>query len=228
MGTRGAYGFRVGGKDKVTYNHFDSYPTGLGVKIIDYLRDHSPEELRAVADRLTLVDEGSPAPPELVERYKGYADGRVSSGKSTEWYVLLRETQGEPEVWHADPPVEHMIDSHEFLGDSLFCEWAYIVNLDDGFLEVYKGFINGPAGCGTGFGPGRYIGTLSADGRAQVAPRNLVRWSQSSRWYYGVALLDIVPLEQVKTMTDGDRDAILSKWEGHDEVEDGEVDEQVQ
>jgi len=30
MGTRGAYGFRKNGIDKVTYNHFDSYPEQLG------------------------------------------------------------------------------------------------------------------------------------------------------------------------------------------------------
>ena len=30
MGTRGAYGFRINDKDKVTYNHFDSYPDGFG------------------------------------------------------------------------------------------------------------------------------------------------------------------------------------------------------
>jgi hypothetical protein len=33
-----------------------------------------------------------------------------------------------------------MIDSKGFLSDSLFCEWAYIINLDKEVLEVYEGF----------------------------------------------------------------------------------------
>ena len=33
-----------------------------------------------------------------------------------------------------------MIDSRNFLKNSLFCEWAYIINLTEKQLEVYKGF----------------------------------------------------------------------------------------
>ena len=33
-----------------------------------------------------------------------------------------------------------MIDNKEFMGDSLFCEYAYILNLDNNYLEIYKGF----------------------------------------------------------------------------------------
>ena len=31
-------------------------------------------------------------------------------------------------------------NSIEFAKDSLFCEWAYVVNLDNDTLEVYEGF----------------------------------------------------------------------------------------
>ena len=33
-----------------------------------------------------------------------------------------------------------MIDSQNFIKNSLFCEWGYIINLDDNTLEIWKGF----------------------------------------------------------------------------------------
>ena len=39
-----------------------------------------------------------------------------------------------------DGKVSHMINSFDFLKDSLFCEWAYIINLDLMQLEIYSGF----------------------------------------------------------------------------------------
>ena len=33
MATRGAYGFRLNGVEKLFYNHYDSYPEGLGLDI---------------------------------------------------------------------------------------------------------------------------------------------------------------------------------------------------
>lgn len=39
MGTRGTWGFVADGDEKLTYNHFDSYPDGLGVDVLDALRE---------------------------------------------------------------------------------------------------------------------------------------------------------------------------------------------
>jgi hypothetical protein len=53
----------------------------------------------------------------------------------------LRELQGEAILREiANGNVAHMIDSHLFLMDSLFCEWGYIIDLDSMLLRVYKGF----------------------------------------------------------------------------------------
>ena len=37
MGTRGTCGFMYKGEPKLGYNHFDSYPDGLGVQMIDMI-----------------------------------------------------------------------------------------------------------------------------------------------------------------------------------------------
>ena len=38
MGTRGAYGFHKGGRDKITYNHFDSLSDRLCADVADSSR----------------------------------------------------------------------------------------------------------------------------------------------------------------------------------------------
>lgn len=38
MGTRGFVGFVIDGQEKIGYNHFDSYPDGLGVDVLSWLR----------------------------------------------------------------------------------------------------------------------------------------------------------------------------------------------
>lgn len=140
MGTRGAWGFRSNGEDKVTYNNYDSYPDGLGINVLHFCQNNTVKELREVVDGIVLVSEDGTPDDEAIEKYTkmGLFDGNVGNGNLKDWYCLLREVQYEPGYYVKG--CQHMLDSHEFLGDSLFCEWAYIINLDSGKLEVYRGF----------------------------------------------------------------------------------------
>lgn len=106
MSTRGAVGIRMNNIDKVGYNHFDSYPTGLGNELIIWLKGMNSTKLEKLFNEIKLIDD----------------------------YNLL--------TWDWD---KHCLNnmfanSHDFLYDSLFCEYAYIVNLDTNMLEFYKGF----------------------------------------------------------------------------------------
>ena len=46
MSTRGAVGIRMNGIDKIGYNHFDSYPTGLGDDILTWLKGNDLTKLK--------------------------------------------------------------------------------------------------------------------------------------------------------------------------------------
>lgn len=37
-----------------------------------------------------------------------------------------------------------LVNSEEFAADSLFCEWAYVIDLDKNTFEVYQGFNKKP------------------------------------------------------------------------------------
>lgn len=114
MSTRGIMGVRVNGQDKLTYNHFDSYPEELGESIVGDLRSHDLSELKKKALNLRLVGDNDLSFEIEVEEIQGEFAKTLEAGVT--------------------------IDSYEFIDDSLFCEWAYVANFDDNRFEVYRGF----------------------------------------------------------------------------------------
>ena len=164
MSTRGAIGFYKNDSEKVGYNHFDSYPTGLGNDLIKFLKGKTVEDLNTICDSIALTDEDG---KDAVEFLPG---GEMSFNSFIE-------------------------DYKSFLYDSLFCEYAYIINLDDNIVEFYKGFNKSPEG------EGRYASTTVDDGKR----------------YYGVVLKQKIPLEKFiegKVTADDEKGFVVEKNNG--------------
>jgi hypothetical protein len=136
MGTRGFWGVRDHGRTRTTYNHFDSYPTGLGTWIAKFVTE---TDLTTLGDRvfdLTLVEEND-APSE--EQMNALVEAGTWASVSTggDWYSALRGAQGNPQV---------LIDSGFWLSQGFdpltsadsWLEWGYIIDLDEGRLTVYE------------------------------------------------------------------------------------------
>lgn len=193
MGTRGALGFVLAGNEKITYNQYDSYPDGLGEDVLSWLRaalglpvdvrdilaaeevgtpekvnPESEARLRRQVERLAKVPDREPTGSDR-EQLAEFTDRDVSTGE--DWYALLRRTQGEPERLLRAGLYE---DASEFPLDSLFCEWAYVVDLDTRQFEVYRGFQVAPPTAG------RWVGKQAATPAQD--------W-QSGGVYYPVALI---------------------------------------
>lgn len=146
MGTRGAVGVRSEGQLYITYNHWDSYPSGLGTEMVAFCRRLTKETIATLKERfkhVKIVEQTGKATPEEQKKYieAGFYDNGVSSQSSEEWYCLLRKLQG---VGYLEAVLEgkcqHWIDDKEFLKDSLFCEYAYIIDLDKEDLLFFEGF----------------------------------------------------------------------------------------
>lgn len=153
MGTRGVFGFHKDGVDKIMYNHFDSYPSELGVTMKTFTQKHSIEEMRRAFDGIIMVEDGGKPTPAQFDRCIAYynqfdpqtakfLEEERKKGEKTEWYSMLRSIQGNPTAFVQGMPF--MIDSKTFPQDSLFCEWGYIINLDKEVLEIYRGFQQSP------------------------------------------------------------------------------------
>lgn len=137
MGTRGCYGFRKNGADKLTYNHFDSYPDCLGHTMVKFCKATSISELNEIFDKLILVNESAKPTAEQIKECKQYYDGNVSRKTVEDWYCLLRNAQGDLDAYKNG--LKYMIDNCGFIKDSLWCEYAYIINLDTEELEFWVG-----------------------------------------------------------------------------------------
>ncbi len=123
MSTRGAYGFKINKEYKVLYNHFDSYPSGLGRDIVQFLqrsKGHFPE-LKSKVQKMQAIKKD-------FENQKNVQD-------------ILNQSLWEDPVSVLDSILLGLINlypcSKKFLEDNLFCEYAYIINFDDDTLDVF-------------------------------------------------------------------------------------------
>lgn len=137
MGTRGAFGVIIGEQEKIGYNQYDSYPEGKGIEVLRFLRGADLSDLRQQAEALRVVKDGEKPTPEDVEALKPWTNLGVSEQSTDDWYCLTRDAQGDFGEMLKSGYIE---DGSYFPLDSLFCEWAYIVDLDRNVFEVYKGF----------------------------------------------------------------------------------------
>jgi len=151
MGTRGFVGVAIDGDTKLSYNHFDSYPDGLGVELLGSLRmrlhpdaKSALETLAEQARALRMVDEdGTPGELELA-LFRDFSDPNVggsidkpTDGTVQNYYQLLRKLQGD---LLRSLDLGLAIDCDGFQFDSLFCEWGYLLDFDANTLQVYQGF----------------------------------------------------------------------------------------
>jgi hypothetical protein len=170
MGTRGAFGVVIDGEEKIGYNQFDSYPDGRGLDVLRFARDVEDwDAVKRRARELRVVSRETPPTPEDVERLRDWTDLSVSGQSTDDWYCLTRSAHGNLGEILACGYVE---DARHFPLDSLFCEWAYLLNLDAMILEVYMGFQREPhtsgrfagrtgPGMSDGYVPVRMIGAWS-------------------------------------------------------------------
>lgn len=190
MSTRGAFGFRINNKDKITYKHMDSYPDDLGREILDFINISTIEQLSQVAQDIILVDNTQTPSKFQIESCKKWSILSTSNENNPDWYCLLRKAQGK-----LDPYIQglnYMMDSSDFLCDSLYCEYAYIIDIDSGFLEVYSGYVQKPYKT-----MGRY-----ADKKSPTATG-----------FYGVVLVAKYPLKKIISATSDKLDTIITDME---------------
>jgi hypothetical protein len=114
VSTRGVWGFRIDGQDKIAYIAAEASPAYFGRRFVACLRAQPLDVLRALARRITVV-------PNVPNTSQAIWDQQAD-------VVML-----------AQNPSPVIIDHADFLQDSLFCEWGYVADLDRERLDIYQG-----------------------------------------------------------------------------------------
>lgn len=153
MGTRGLTMVISKEQTKVAqYGQWDHYPEGQGLTIlkfllslkgdyngfqakVDKLRWITDDEMKQVDE--TTADEFESQYPNLDRDTGGEILSLIHTGKIIKEHYLT----GKKTLKHN---VVFLQDSSSFAADSLFCEWAYVIDLDKNTFEVYEGFNKTP------------------------------------------------------------------------------------
>lgn len=146
MGTRGLTAVVKDGDFKVAqYGQWDHYPSGQGQTILDFLNGLSEfdyQQFTANLDKVRWAKDG-----EVQERWakhgaddSGWVTMAVSRAFSEEFPWLSRDAGAAVLHYIRAGLVDILTDQREFAADSLFCEWAYVLDLDFRTLTVYQGF----------------------------------------------------------------------------------------
>lgn len=170
MGTRGLTGFVLDNQIKASYQQFDSYPTGVGLTVLSFARGLTDlVDLRRQVSKLKVVPEQGK--PTKAQRDALTKRAGITVEEGEDWYWALRSTQGQPaRILESG----YILDSADFGKDSLFCEWAYLINTDDSTLEVYEGFQEEPHSAGRWALPEGVTPEPSYEGGASYYPVKLV------------------------------------------------------
>lgn len=133
------------------YGQWDGYPEGAGVTILTFLR--SKARVKKLTDKLKHVRFSTKKDEDKVQEFMnsiGCPDGWMNMDQAAKYHkafpYLSRNTGASILELVADSKDKEIVlnDSTDFAGDSLFCEWAYVVDLDNRKLEVYEGFNKEP------------------------------------------------------------------------------------
>lgn len=156
MGTRNVTMVFADGAYKLAqYGQWDGYPEGQGKTALAFAREYLRTKRGRAAFRDRLARVRFVAQSEI-ERLFHAIDARGDDERNAEFrrrYPYFTRDNGAEilqMVWDAEGEVLTR-NEFDFVRDSLMCEWAYVLDLDKGTFEVYRGFNTSPVPKGERF-----------------------------------------------------------------------------
>lgn len=136
MGTRHLIAVYQDGQPRIAqYGQWDGYPSGQGKDVLAFLHDESAVHMlrtyRLKGCRFLSQDE-----IDTLNKERNPIESRPQLSRNMGADILRLAATVDSLA---------LVNSIDFAADSLFCEWAYVIDFDANVLEVYKGFNTEPA-----------------------------------------------------------------------------------
>jgi len=145
MGTRNLTCVVLDGEYRVAqYGQWDGDPEGQGATILEFLRTRDLKEFAKQVAKCSFIANQSYYDDLCKELGIKTRDCWISTDDARRFGALhpelSRDTGGKILELIQNAQNGLILDNDiGFVNNSLFCEWAYVVDLDKGTLEVYKG-----------------------------------------------------------------------------------------
>lgn len=148
MGTRHLIAVQLDGEYKIAqYGQWDGYPEGQGMTTLHFLRSMDEDKFKSALRNSSFISDD-----ELMALWKQYGaddDGMVSLSDAD------RMKKDHPEYSRdTSADILQMVQEHPegmklhnqigFAANGLFCEWAWVIDLDKRTFEGYRGFGSEP------------------------------------------------------------------------------------
>jgi len=135
------------GKTKIAqYGQWDGYPSGQGTTVLKFLKN--PKNIDKLKAKFPMIRFATVQDKKEIDDFMksiGSKDGWMTGDQADKYhqkYPLLTRDNG-AEILNMLLKINEnvfIMNQTEFAGDSLFCEWAYVIDLKKKVLEVYTGF----------------------------------------------------------------------------------------
>lgn len=154
MGTRNLTMVISNGETKIAqYGQWDGYPSGQGATVVNFLLNSDMEKFKQTLERCRFIEK-SPRKQKEIENFlakidasDGWMNGEQAEKYHKKYPLLTRDNGANILNMVYEDDTDKLIwlnNSEDFAADSLFCEWAYVIDFDKNTFEIYEGFNTDP------------------------------------------------------------------------------------
>lgn len=144
MGTRNLTIVKIDNQYKVAqYGQWDGYPEGQGATVLEFLKSYNRRVFEQKVRNCSFLTEQESDQINTECEHLAHNNWCWQD----KWPELSRDTGAKIlQLISSSENGLKLQNELDFAADSLFCEWAYVIDFDINKLEVYEGFNKNPLG----------------------------------------------------------------------------------